>query len=314
VNAPFSQLPAPARHFLSRAGYRTAAFLLTLALIASAAPRAIAQAATTPMMAAQSHDVDATLDRSYRSMYNLQFDEALRQTEAARLLAKDDPVPLMAQACAELFREFDRMHILRSELFGYDDRFSDGPARAWDPQHRLAFDNALNTAEKLAQVRLQGDKNDVRALFALTLVNGLRADDAALIAKKKFSALSYTKTATGFAEKLLARSPDYYDAYIATGLGKYIIGGKAAPVRWFLRLGGFKGDQEQGVRELTLVAEHGRYLRPFALILLAFDDLRHKNKTEARKKLESLHQQFPGNPLFLEEIAKLDRPPAGHGQ
>ena len=289
----------------------TLAFML---LAVSAPSPVIAQTPSKPMMAAQSRDVDATLDQSYRSMYNLQFDEALRQTEAAGLMAPDDPVPLMAQACAVLFREFDRLHILRSELFGADDRFSDGPAMAWDPQHRLAFDNALSASEKLAQARLQRDKYDAHALFALTLVNGLRADDAALIAKKKFSALSYTKTASGYAERLLGRSPDYYDAYIATGLGKYIIGGKAAPVRWILRLGGFKGDQEQGVKELTLVAEHGRYLMPFARILLAFDDLRHKNKAEARRKLEWLREQFPNNPLFREEIAKLSQPPAGRGQ
>ena len=94
------------------------------------------------------------------------------------------------------------------------------------------------------------------------MVTGLRADDAALISKKKFSALSYTKSATSYAERLLARSPNYYDAYIATGMGKYIIGGKAAPVRWMLRLGGLKGDQEQGVKELALVADHGRFLMP----------------------------------------------------
>jgi len=220
----------------------------------------------------------------------------------------------MAQACAILFREFDRLHILRSELFGADDKFADGPALAWNPQSKTAFENALSGSEKIALERLQHDKNDPRALFALTLVNGLRADDAALIAKKKFSALSFTKTATNYAERLLARSPDYYDAYIATGMGKYIIGGKAAPVRWMLRLGGFKGDQEQGVKELNLVAEKGRYLAPFARILLAFDDLRHKNNGEARKKLEWLHDHFPNNPLFLQEIAKLDHPPAGPGQ
>jgi hypothetical protein len=141
----------------------------------------------------------------------------------------------------------------------------------------------------------------------------LRADDAALIAKKKFTALSYTKTATGYAERLLARSPGYYDAYIATGMGNYIIGGKAAPVRWVLRLGGFKGDQEQGVKDLTLVADHGRFLSPFARILLAFDDLRHKNRTEARKKLEWLREHFPNNPLFSQEISKLDHSSGGTG-
>jgi hypothetical protein len=85
-------------------------------------------------------------------------------------------------------------------------------------------------------------------------------------------------------------------------------------VRWILRLGGFKGDQEQGVKELTLVSEHGRYLAPFAQILLAFNDLRHQNRAEARKRFAALHDQFPGNPLYLQEVAKCDRPPLLTGQ
>jgi hypothetical protein len=300
---------------------RTQFGIAAAAAIALALPwpgTAFAQGAATAQgsktISAQPQNVDSVLDQSYNAMYNLKFDEAVRLAESAKRLANDDPVPWMAQGCAALFREFDRLRILRSELFAADDKFIDGPAMTWDAQGRKDFDNALAGAEKLALDRLKQDKYDPRALFALTLVNGLRADDAALIAKKKFSALSYTKTATGYAERLLARSPDYYDAYIATGLGKYIIGGKAAPVRWMLRLGGLKGDQEQGVKELKLVADHGRYLAPFARILLAFDDMRHKNRGEARKKLEWLREHFPNNPLFAQEIAKLDHPTGGPGQ
>jgi hypothetical protein len=281
-------------------------------MISLAMHTAVAQ--TPQMMSAPAQRVDLALDQSFREMYNLQFDQALREIEAAKVLVKDDPVPWMSQGCALLFREFDRMHILRSELFGADNEFSDGSPLVWNTAARTEFDNALSQSEKLALDRLEQDKNDPRALFALTMVNGLRADDAALIAKKKFSAISYTKTANGYAEKLLARSPEYYDAYIATGMGKYIIGGKAAPVRWLLRLDGLKGDQEQGIKELTLVEEHGRYLSPFARILLAFDDLRHKNKVAAREKLEWLHEHFPNNPLFSQEIAKLDHPAMGAGQ
>ncbi|MCU1254254.1 MAG: hypothetical protein JWM83_553 [Candidatus Angelobacter sp.] len=289
--------------------------LMAFALVAmSWQTLAIAQSAANPTISPQTQNLDALLDQSYNAMYNLRFDEALRLAESAKRMATDDPVPWMAQACAVLFREFDHMHILRSELFAADDKFIDGPAFTWDPQRRKDFDIALAGAEKLAQERLKQSKDDPRALFAMTLVTGLRADDAALIAKKKFSALSYTKSANGYAERLLARSPDYYDAYIATGMGKYIIGGKAAPVRWMLRLGGLKGDQEQGVKELTLVADHGRFLMPFARILLAFDDLRHKNTAAARKRLEWLREHFPNNPLFMQEIAKLDRPSAGPGQ
>ena len=47
------------------------------------------------------------------------------------------------------------------------------------------------------------------------------------------------------------------------------------------------------MKELTLVADHGRFLMPFARILLAFDDLRHKNTAAARKRLEWLREHFP---------------------
>ncbi len=274
------------------------------------------QSVTTPgqSISAQTQDMEATLDESYRAMYNLQFDQAFKKAEEAKAMAKDDPMPWVAQASAVLFREFDRLQILRSEMFGTDEHFSDGGALIWNTAAKAEFESAISGAEKLAHERLRRDKHGINGLFALTLTNGLQADDAALISKKKFSALSFVKTSNGYAERLLARAPDYYDAYLATGLGKYIIGGKAAPVRWILRLGGLKGDQEEGLKELLLADQHGRYLAPFARILLAFNDLRHKNKVEARKKLEWLHEQFPNNPLFLQEIAKLDRPSTAAGQ
>jgi hypothetical protein len=258
--------------------------------------------------------VEATLDESYRAMYNLQFEQALAKVAEAKTLAKDDPVPWMTEATAILFQEFDRLHILTSEMFTSDEKFAARDAHNWDANRKQQFEEALKTAEKLAQQRLSRDKNDIRALFALTIVNGLRADNSALIEKKNLTALAYTRTASGYAERLLALAPDYYDAYIATGMGKYLIGSKSAPVRWVLRLGGLKGDQEEGLRELTLVAEHGHYLAPFARILLAFDDMRHKNKTEARKKLAWLCEKFPNNTHFSEEMGKLDHPLPGTGQ
>jgi hypothetical protein len=254
------------------------------------------------------------LDQSYHAMYNLNFDEAFRIAEQAKTADKNDPLPWVAEACAGLFRELDRFHILRSELFASDDTFDAREAHAWDPAHKQQFAAALNGAQNLAKQRLTRDKDDAKALFAMALVNGLQADDAALLAKKNMAALSFTKSANSYAERVLAEQPDYYDAYVATGMGKYIIGGKAAPVRWLLRLGGFKGDQAEGVHDLTLAAEHGHYLRPFANILLAFDDLRHKNKAAARARLAELHSQFPNNPLFTQELAKLEGPGAGPGQ
>jgi len=279
---------------------KLAPFLLAMVVVA-ASPRGRGQTAVI-----QKPAVEVALDHAYQAMYNLNFQEAFHDADMAKAAAKNDPMPWVAQACAVLFREFERLNILRSEVFASDENFDGREAHNWNPQARTEFENALSNAEKLAQQLLARNPSDLRALFALTLTNGLQADDAALISKKNMSALSFTKAANSYAERLLARAPDYYDAYLATGMGKYIIGGKAAPVRWMLRLGGLKGDQEEGVKELTLAAEHGHYLAPFARILLAFDDLRHKNQAQARRRLTALRDQFPGNPLFAQELAKLD--------
>ena len=141
---------------------------LAIALIAcSWQPCAVAQSAKPASPRTQ--NPDALLDQSFNAMYNLRFDEAFRLAEAANRMANDDPVPWMAQACAVLFREFDYMHILRSELFGRTTVYRRS-AMAWDPQRRKDFDNALIGTEKLAQAGLKQNKNDARALFALTLV------------------------------------------------------------------------------------------------------------------------------------------------
>jgi len=256
---------------------------------------------------AKTASVEDKLAQSYSATYNLKFQEAFKAADEARALAQDDPLPFIAQAWAVFYRELDRLHVIRSEMFTQDYTFNNRTAYAWDAANKTAFDSALDRAEKLAQARLNRDQNDIRGLLALSLSNGLRGDDMGLFTRKDLKALSYVKTATEYSEKLLARAPDSYDAYVATGLGKYIIGRKAAPVRWVLRMGGYKGDEQEGMKELALAAERGRYMAPFAKLLVAFEDMRKNNPGEARRNLEQLHKQFPNNPLFLDELNKVGR-------
>jgi len=77
-------------------------------------------------------------------------------------------------------------------------------------------------------------------------------------------------------------------------------------VRWFVRLRGVSGDKKAGISELQMTAQRGRYLAPFARILLAIAYVREKDKLRAREMLASLRDDFPKNPLFAREIARLD--------
>ena len=210
------------------------------------------------------------------------------------------------EAAGLLFSEFERLGILEAQFYENDSKFEARKKLSPDPEVRKRFDAAIARAETLAQTRLVKDANDEDALFAMTLTSGLKADYAALIEKRNMASLHLTKEATAWSQRLLAVHPQCYDAHLAAGVSKYIIGSMAAPVRWILRLGGVSGDKQAGISELQLTADKGHYLAPFARILLAIAYVRDKDKPRARQLLASLREEFPGNPLFGREIARLD--------
>jgi len=246
------------------------------------------------------------LDSGFRLLYNLDFSSAEQQFKAYEQLHADDPTGPVSEAAGLLFSEFQRLGVLESQFYENDSTFSARKKLSPDPETKKRFDAVLQRAEALAQARLAKNPKDHDGMFAMTLASGLRADYAALIEKKNFESLHYTKQSTAWSTQLLAAHPECYDAHLAAGVSKYIIGSMSAPVRWILRVGGVSGDKQAGIAELQLTAEKGHYLAPFARILLAIAYVRDKDKTRARQVLSSLQTDFPSNPLFGREIARLD--------
>jgi hypothetical protein len=247
-----------------------------------------------------------TLDDGFHLLYNLDFADAHQVFLSWQQGHPDDPMGPACEAAGLLFSEFNRLGVLEAQFYEDDKAFQARKKLRPDPAVRDRFNAALTLAEARAKARLVKDPRDSDALFAMTLASGLRSDYAALIDKSNFTALRYTKDANNWAGRLLAVNPQCYDAYVATGFSKYIVGTMAAPVRWLVRLRGVSGDKKAGISELQLTAQRGRYLAPFARILLAIAYVREKDKPRAREMLASLRDDFPKNPLFAREIARLD--------
>jgi hypothetical protein len=128
-----------------------------------------------------------------------------------------------------------------------------------------------------------------------------------MIEKSNGPALSYTKEGRRWAERLLAVDASCYDAYLALGIENYLVAVKPLWVRWIAQLGGARADRKQGIRELTLTAQQGRFFKPFAKLLLAVAALRDRDPGTAHRLLTELHQQFPHNSLYKYELARLDQ-------
>jgi hypothetical protein len=263
-------------------------------------------AATVPATAATVPAQRTSLDQGFRLLYNLDFDQAHQVFLSWQKEHPQDPVGPTAEAAGLLFSEFHRLGILESQFYADDKTFLNREKVVPDPAVRDNFNAALSKAESVATTRLATSPQDRDALFAMTLSSGLQADYAAMIEKHNLPSLRFTREANDWAGKLLAVDPNCYDAHVATGFSKYIIGSMAAPVRWIMRLGGVSGDKTAGLAELQLTADHGQYLGPFARILLAIAYVRDKDDARARGVLAALRDEFPKNPLFAREIARLD--------
>ena len=257
-------------------------------------------------MPAGAQALDGTpLDSGYRDMYNLRFDEAHREFAEWQRQHPDDPLGPVSDAAAYLFSEFNRLHILEIEYFADDTNFTNHQKVVPDPVARQRFDAALTRARQLADAKLARDPKDANALLASMLTSGLRSDYLALLEKRNFAALSEIKQGRATADRLLAADPNCYDAYVAAGIENYLLGQRAAPMRWLLRLGGAQTDSEMGVHDLQLAADKGHYMRPYARLLLAVAAVRAKDQNTARHLLQGLAQDFPENTLYTRELARL---------
>jgi hypothetical protein len=249
--------------------------------------------------------VNPVIDRGYRQMYDLNFDEAHKTFAQWERDHPGDPIGPASNAAAYLFAEFDRLNILHSEFFVENSLFRRRPKVTPDAAVRQFFDQELDKSAGLSDKILTQNPDDPDALFAKILTLGLRADYVALIEHREFDALKVIKNSRATAERLLMIQPNYYDAYLAIGVENYLFSLKSAPMRWILQAGGAETDRDRGVEDLRLTAEKGRYLNPYARLLLAVAALRDKDLPKARDLLGALAREFPHNRLYAQELAQL---------
>jgi hypothetical protein len=262
-------------------------------------------AAVVHACAADSQPADPQLLNGYRDMYNLRFDEARQAFSRYSSSHVSDPLGPVSTAAAWLFGEFERLKILQSEFFTHNDTFLSFRRPPADASVKRNFEDAMNKARELSGVRLHEAPSDPDALLADTIRLGLAANFASLIEKKNLDALKLVKESRAIAARLLGAHPEYSDAHLAAGVENYLLSQHAAPIRWILHAGGAQTDFDTGIEELKITAEKGHYLQPYARLLLAVADLRANDKAGARRWLEVLSKEFPGNPLYRLELERL---------
>ena len=245
------------------------------------------------------------IDQAFAHMYNTDFAGAYAILDRYISAQPADPLGYAVRGSAYLFSELYRLGILESEFFADDKRIIEKKKLQPDAGVKQKLFQAIDSAQSRAAKILESNPNDQNSLFAMAITQGVTMDYTALVEKRQLSSLSSARRANNYAQQLLKINPQYYDAYLTTGLNEYLIGSLPFYVRWFVHFDGVNGSKDTGIQNLQLVARSGHYLRPFAKILLAMVYLREKQPHETEKLLASLTAEYPANPLLRKEWVKV---------
>jgi len=249
--------------------------------------------------------VPEDIQRAFTRLYNFDF-PGTHAVLAQHIGAHPaDPLGYSVRSAACLFLELNRLGILESEFLIDDGRIISKKKQKPDPDVKSQLWKAAGDAQERAGQRLARNPRDREALFSLCLVTGVLTDYTALVEKKQLGSLSYAKQSQVHAVRLLRLDPTFYDAYLTSGVNEYLVGSMPFFLRWFVRFEQVQGSKKVAIGNLELVARSGRYLGPFAKILLAIIHLREKRPQESERLLRELTRDFPENPLLRQELARL---------
>ena len=245
------------------------------------------------------------LNTGFDLLYEQKFAEARERFAKWESRNPEDPFGEVSVAASYLFEELYLQGVLTSDFFLNEKKFLRGIDGRPDPERMSQFREALAQARQLARERQKTNPKDGEALFALTMAAGMESDALSILEKKHLDGLKRMKEATKYANWLLADYPDVADAYIAPGIANYVIGSQSAGSRFALRFDGVHGNKKLGMEQVAKTAENGRYLRPFAKIILALAARRENQNALAQRLLLELKEQYPDNVLFALEYAKV---------
>ena len=274
-----------------------------LALLLLLSPT-VNSARETPELGSPAFTTVPELSAGFDLLYEQRFAEAREVFTSWESRNPDKPFGEVAIAASYLFEELDRQGVLTSDFFLDEKKFLHGIDGNPDSQRMGQFQEALAQARQLAQDRLHGNPQDDEGLFALTLAAGMESDALSILEKKHLEALKRMKEANKYAKQLLAQRPDAADAYIAPGIANYMVGSLNSGSRFALWFGGIHGDKRLGMAQVAKTAEQGRYLQPFAKIVLALAARRENQIRLAQRLLRELKDQYPDSVLFASEYAK----------
>jgi tetratricopeptide (TPR) repeat protein len=254
---------------------------------------------------------DANTRSGFEHLYNLEYDQAVREFELALKQRPDDPFTTNHLLSAVLFRELYRTGALDTELYAKNS-FLTSKQFPIDPKIQAQVKDLMERAFLLEEARLKANPGDVDALYARGVTRATRALYIGLVEKAWFAALRNAVGARRDHERVLELDPKFTDAKMVVGIHNYVIGSVNFAVKMAASIVGLSGSKSKGIEYLYAAGRGGGETSVDARIALSLFLRREQRYPEALRLVGQLELEFPRNFLFRLENANLMNA-AGHG-
>lgn len=243
--------------------------------------------------------------KGFDHFYNLECDQAIETFQKVVDAEPDNADHWNHLAQAILYRAMFLGGALESELVSGNNPFYARSKLATTEEDHKVFDEAVRRAMALNSQAVTKNPRNAKALYSLGITYAIRSNYNFLVRKAWRDALRDATTARQTHNKVSEIEPTLVDARLLQGLHDYIVGSLPLGYRMLGFMAGIRGDKEQGIRTLEMVAVKGETSRWDAQIVLGVTYRRERQPQKAIPLLEPLIQRFPRNYLFRLELVQM---------
>src|SRR5688500_6389781 len=254
--------------------------------------------ALVPAAAAGNEQSARLRARAYQLAYNLDYDEATREMEAA---VRADPADSAAErglaVIPWLLISSTRGAATVDDYLGSISR--QNVAMRQPPADLAArFNRHIARALALAEAELKRRPRDPEALYQVGATVALQASYVATVEGRILGAFRAARRAYDAHEQVLELAPARRDAGLVVGTYRYIVSAMSLPIRMMAYVAGFGGGKDEGLRLIEQAAASTTEASAdakFALVLLYNRESRY---ADALRVLGELQRLYPRNRIL----------------
>jgi hypothetical protein len=277
--------------------------LLLCLLLASCLP-AVSQSNSDPATHGAPHDPQT--EAAWDHFYNMDYDRATQEFEKIVEKRPNDPFAVNHLLTVVLMHDLYDTGAMNTGDYA-NDSFIGRTPRPTDSKVKERIKELVRRAEALEEEELKANSKDVNALYCRGVTRAQFSVYTGLVERAWFSALRNAVGARHDHEHVLELDSNFIDAKMVVGTHNYVIGRLPWSVKVAAALAGLSGSAEKGLDYLRDVAKSGGENAVDAKVVLTLFLRRERQYDEALGYMNDLSAKYPGNHLFLTEVANLQR-------